>query len=281
MASDYRVLLPKIDLASVPHVPLLSAYLDAEALAAFLKSMAEVHLQEGALVMQQGDKGSQLYIVKEGELEVCISEGGTAPQYVRTLGPGDGCGELCCTAGGLRSATVRVVSDGAVLLTAPKKSMVACGLSARLLQKRKDVVPFLSTVHLLAEYVSDYGRSLLADAARELRLEAGERVTSAGSVASGHFYIVRSGSIANETEPAELGAGDYFGQVARRAVLVCSGPWQIPPTVHTALPSPPHPTPRPSRPERAYTGAHSRGVHLDRSERRHPPRSRRCLFQAL
>ena len=57
---------------------------------------------EGEVVVQAGEKGGGYYVIRDGQADVTLPDG----RYVRTLGPGDGFGELALIFGVPRTATV-------------------------------------------------------------------------------------------------------------------------------------------------------------------------------
>jgi CRP-like cAMP-binding protein/Zn-dependent protease len=85
--------------------------------------------EPGATVIQAGESGGGYYIVREGQADVTLPDG----RYVRTLGPGDGFGELSLIFGIPRTATVTASGplvvgvmgrpDFAALVTASGESM--------------------------------------------------------------------------------------------------------------------------------------------------------------
>jgi CRP-like cAMP-binding protein len=85
--------------------------------------------EPGAVVIQAGESGGGYYVVREGQADVALPDG----RYVRTLGPGDGFGELSLIFGVPRTATVTAKGplvvgvmarpDFAALVTASGESM--------------------------------------------------------------------------------------------------------------------------------------------------------------
>jgi CRP-like cAMP-binding protein len=72
----------------------------------------EAHFAKGHTIMTQGEEGEEFYIIRKGLVEVSVSEvGGTAPRTVINLGVGQVVGEMALVDRGLRSATVRCVTD--------------------------------------------------------------------------------------------------------------------------------------------------------------------------
>lgn len=126
--SSYQVKPQKAVYSTVPPVSLLVSYFPDEAQRKqFIETMTEVQVKKDAVVMRQGDKGNNFYIVKSGCLEVNASG-----QAVRHLIAGTMCGELSIITGATRSATVTVSSDDAVLLMASKKMFVNGAAACRL-----------------------------------------------------------------------------------------------------------------------------------------------------
>ena len=83
----------------------------------------------GDIVIQAGESGGGYYVIREGSADVTLPDG----RYVRTLGPGDGFGELALIFGVARTATVSATGrlvvgvlgrpDFAALVTASGESM--------------------------------------------------------------------------------------------------------------------------------------------------------------
>jgi small-conductance mechanosensitive channel/CRP-like cAMP-binding protein len=68
----------------------------------------------GELVIKQGDRGDELFIVERGKVDVLVGSNG-AMEKVATLGPGDFFGEMSLLTGEQRRATVRAASEVALL----------------------------------------------------------------------------------------------------------------------------------------------------------------------
>ena len=71
----------------------------------------ELKYRKGDLITAQGEEGEEMYIVRDGLVEVAIGEGGAAPRTVVNLGTGQVVGEMALVDRGPRSATVRCVTD--------------------------------------------------------------------------------------------------------------------------------------------------------------------------
>jgi LmbE family N-acetylglucosaminyl deacetylase len=96
------------------HIPML-AFLSGEQLYDVARLMSERWLDAGTLLCRQGDRGTDLYMVLEGEIEVIKGEAG-AENIVSVAGHGDVVGELAAIADIPRSATLRAGTDVKILV---------------------------------------------------------------------------------------------------------------------------------------------------------------------
>ena len=78
--------------------------------------------KNGDVIVRQGDMGSCMYVIQDGEVEVVRSHNGTTVQLA-VLGQGDFFGELSLFGKDKRSATVRALSDVRIL-TVDKKTFL-------------------------------------------------------------------------------------------------------------------------------------------------------------
>jgi CRP-like cAMP-binding protein len=70
----------------------------------------------GEIITTQGERGDELFVVSQGFVEVTLADsGGGEPRTVIQLGPGQIVGEMALVDRGPRSATVRALTDGALL----------------------------------------------------------------------------------------------------------------------------------------------------------------------
>jgi len=77
---------------------------------------------DGEVIVRQGEPGSCMYVVQEGEVEA-VAESGGQEMRLRTLGPNDFFGEMALFGTENRSATVRAVGSARVL-TIDKRSFL-------------------------------------------------------------------------------------------------------------------------------------------------------------
>jgi uncharacterized membrane protein len=92
-------------------IPLLQALSPADR-ARVQERLEELRVPAGTVIFNRGDPGDRLFVVAEGTVEAYLpAEHGTPRVVLRRLGPGDHFGELAVLDGGLRTASVRAVSE--------------------------------------------------------------------------------------------------------------------------------------------------------------------------
>ena len=92
--------------------------LDEQELEVVIDAMDEKKVSAGETVIQEGEKGDELYVVEEGNLD-CFKlfvrvliinlkqPGQTEPKYLKTFEPGDAFGELALLYNAPRAATIK------------------------------------------------------------------------------------------------------------------------------------------------------------------------------
>jgi len=70
------------------------------------RALARIEAPSGQVIVREGDVGDEFFLVGAGELSVSVDGA-----YVRTLGPGDGFGEIALLHEGIRTATVSATSQ--------------------------------------------------------------------------------------------------------------------------------------------------------------------------
>ncbi len=80
------------------------------------ESVSQQHFEPGEVIFRQGDMGSQVYVITNGEVEVVRDQPGAGQTVVTRLGPGEFFGEMALVHPAPRSATVRASSALDVLV---------------------------------------------------------------------------------------------------------------------------------------------------------------------
>lgn len=102
-------------LLALRNVPLF-AHLSLEQLEAISRSTDEAHYLEGEVVVREGDRGDELFVVLEGEVRVYVDHGGPVERHIRTIPAPGYFGEVAILSNAVRTATI-VVSEDVRLLT--------------------------------------------------------------------------------------------------------------------------------------------------------------------
>jgi hypothetical protein len=93
------------ELGILRRVPLFAG-LNAPVLEDLARALARVQAPAGEIMAREGAPGDEYFVIGAGELDVSI-----AGAFVRTLGPGDGFGEIALLHEGVRTATVAATSE--------------------------------------------------------------------------------------------------------------------------------------------------------------------------
>ena len=109
----------------MPPVQLLCHYLDDDARRKFVDSMAEVKVKQEEVIMRQGDKGNNFYLIKAGTCDVWVADAYGERKNVRSLTAGGWCGELSLLTAKQRSASIMATSDEVTLLMCNRRQFNA------------------------------------------------------------------------------------------------------------------------------------------------------------
>jgi len=169
-------------------------------------------------VVRQGERGTEFFIIAEGQAEVTILERGEE-RSVRKLKPGEFFGERALLEGGIRTASVRALTPMRLLVFqdrtfwAELAGPIAWQRSVRESLKEREL---LKRVPLFAD-VSSRQLDLLAVKLSVVPFRKGTVIVRRGE--PGHdFFIIREGRLAaidgSRKTLAELGPGEFFGEIA-------------------------------------------------------------------
>jgi len=196
----------------MPPNPMITAYIPSEsARRAFVDGMAEVQVKRGEIIMRQGDKGNNFYLIKEGQCEVVVEARDGKATCVRRLSAGAGCGELAILDDRPRSATITATSSTLTLLIVNKRTfMEMIGNACR--AKRSKYEPFLGEISVLAG-CSGYDRNLIADVLEARTYKNGDILLSEDAH-NDKFWMVVEGEVEDAADAKQvLRRGDHFGEM--------------------------------------------------------------------
>jgi putative peptide zinc metalloprotease protein len=172
----------------------------------------------GEVVIRQGERGAEFFIIAGGQAEVSILERGDE-RMVRGLKPGDFFGERALLEGGIRTATVRAVTPMRLLVFGDRAFWAELAGPIAWQRKVRESLnerELLKRVPLFAD-ISSRQLDLLAVKLEVVPFRKGTVIVRKGDPGE-DFYIVRDGRLAAIGESRqtlrEMGPGDFFGEIA-------------------------------------------------------------------
>lgn len=216
------------ELPMVAPLPLFSA-LSKDALRELVAAFEMITVPAGHVVIEEGEEGSEAYIVARGELEVSRraseEDGGRPPMTLARLSSGALFGEMALLSRAPRAASV-IASRPSILLVATREALetvaqkraeVGVELAAHC---RRRMVANLARISPVLVSVPAQERAMLVERFETKIFEKGDKLVSEGEDSQG-LHLVASGEVAvvahEGGEPvvlAELRAGDTVGEVA-------------------------------------------------------------------
>ena len=140
--------------------------LGEEELNVVVDAMEEKHFDQGATVITEGEAGSVLFVVEEGQLDCSkkLNPPSEEATYLKTYQPGEAFGELALLYNAPRAATI--VAKTAVTLWQLDRNTFNHIVKDAAQNKRDRYEDFLASVPIL-QSIDHYERSKIADAIKE------------------------------------------------------------------------------------------------------------------
>ncbi|KAJ8969927.1 hypothetical protein NQ317_016192 [Molorchus minor] len=234
-----KAVFPKSDeqrqrLAEAVKNILLFRALDKEQMQEVLDAMFEKKVQQGEIVIKQGDDGDNFYVVEHGMFHALVaSDPSEEPKHIHTYDNSGSFGELALLYNMPRAATIKAFTEGS--LWAMDRQTFRRILLKSAFKKRKMYEHLIESVPML-KTLQPYERMNLADALVPRNFSDGERIIKQGDAADG-MYFVEDGEVVisvlddsgKEVEINRIGKGGYFGELAlvthrpRAASVFCNG----------------------------------------------------------
>jgi len=184
-----------------------------------INAMEEKTFHPEDYVIQQGEAGDHLYVVDSGKL-ACSKQfsGNPEPTFLKNYQPGESFGELALLYNAPRAATIKAVEDS-VLFALDRETFNHIVKDATV-KKREEYETFLSNLELLSN-MDAYERSKIADAAKRVKVSAGDYVVKEGEkgdiiyfIEEGEAYATKTSTDGEVKEVFQYGPGGYFGELA-------------------------------------------------------------------
>ena len=193
------------------------ADLPAETLEYLIAHLELRDLYNGEVIFREGDSGTSMFVISEGEVEIA-----TSGQDLATLGAGAFFGEIALVTDLPRSATVR--AKGRVELLALDRDVVrgAAERSPQILPAllhfvRDRLVDRVARTSPMFQPFSEGERAQLASRFEVVEVDAGTQLITFGHRADG-LYVMLAGKVdvarAGEGSLATLSSGDVFGEMS-------------------------------------------------------------------
>jgi putative peptide zinc metalloprotease protein len=188
--------------------------------------VSQLHLEKyrrGHFVVRQGDPGEEFYLIRQGQAEVLQVAADGWPRELAVLRRGDYFGEIALLYHQTRTASVRALTNFEVLALgrdafegtiAPR--LHDYGLTVQWIEERSELARMSLFRHTRPSELDPILERLQPE-----EYQAGEVIIQQGDVGD-RFYLVRSGRVrvrrstddGTEVVLGEMGAGEYFGEMA-------------------------------------------------------------------
>lgn len=171
--------------------------LDEKEFEIVVDSIEEVKVQQGDLIIKEGDEGDCMYVVEQGTL-ICtkVFKGNTEPTFLKEYHPGEGFGELALLYNAPRAATIKAKDEGVVWrLDRDTFNHIVKDAAAR---KREKYENFLASVKILSS-MDPYERQKIADALKEEKYKKDSFVIRENDIGDKFFLICEGEAVATKT----------------------------------------------------------------------------------
>ncbi|CAL8071052.1 unnamed protein product [Calicophoron daubneyi] len=230
----------RIRLSSAVKEILLFRCLDEEQKSRVIDAMQEKRVEDGEVIIRQGDYGDNFYIIESGTYDIYVrSPSDSADELGKKVGAYDGqgyFGELALMYNTLRAATIKAASDG-IIWSMDRSTFRRIVLKGAFL-KRQLYESLLEDVPLLKE-LSHYERISVADALQTRSYKDKELIIAQGETGKEMFFV-ESGAVkvvikerGKDVDVSQLEKGAYFGELAlitkkpRAASVYAVGPTKV------------------------------------------------------
>lgn len=221
----------KIDVKGI----LIFKSVDTAQLTVLLNAMFERNVQEGDIVIKQGDDGDNFYIIHKGKFDIFVKDG-KEDKLVSQLDGKGSFGELALLYNCPRKATIVAKSAGS--LWCLDQSVFRKIVVTAAANKRRRFEELLEKVPILSELTA-YERMNLADSLDTQKFKDGDCIIKEGEEAHNMFFIMEGSvrvtikdknQLETEKEVLRQHNGEYFGELAlvtkksRAACVYAVGP---------------------------------------------------------
>ena len=171
--------------------------LGSDELTIVINAMEEKKFDAGQTVITEGEAGSVLFVVDEGQLDCkkTLNPTDSEPTYLKTYQPGDAFGELALLYNAPRAATI--VSKTESTLWQLDRNTFNHIVKDAAQNKRDRYEDFLSSVPIL-QSIDHYERSKIADSIKESTYAANTKILTEGDEGNDFYIIIEGNAIATK-----------------------------------------------------------------------------------
>ncbi|XP_054720906.1 cAMP-dependent protein kinase type II regulatory subunit-like [Uloborus diversus] len=187
--------------------------MDEVALDAVIESMQPRKVEQGEIVIEQGDDGDYFYLIDKGNFEAFEEEPTGSRKSLKKYEGSGSFGELALLHNQPRAATVVALTNGK--LWAMDRASFNRLVVKRAYNKRKAYMKLLEGVPEL-QPLTEYEKMQLCDALVPVRRKKGDNIVIEGDEGDG-MYIIEEGMVKvvkGNKEICKLGKASYFGEMA-------------------------------------------------------------------
>ncbi|GIX90075.1 cAMP-dependent protein kinase type II regulatory subunit [Caerostris extrusa] len=193
--------------------------LDKEDINEIIDAMMPREVSNGQVIIRQGDDGDFFYVVDRGVFEASIKTNKGEEQIVQTYDNSGSFGELALLHNQPRAATITATADG--FLWAVSRKTFNRLVVRRAFEKRKKYMTLLDKVPELKP-LTEFEKMQVCDALTPKLLKKGQTLFEEGDDGDGMYFVEegkvsitqRSTKKTGDLEVAQLGPGEYFGEMA-------------------------------------------------------------------
>jgi CRP-like cAMP-binding protein len=209
----------------VPPIPLFSE-LGVDAFTAVIDALELRRLDDGQVVVRQGDPGDCFFVVAQGQVRIERSSVGSLPVVLARLGEGSVFGEMSVLANEPRSATVVVEGRTDLLLfsrqalAALERDLPQVGALLQRFATERMIRNLMSTNPIFQPFDQEQ-RMTLFKRFEAHKVQAGTTLVRQDEegrglylVLYGEVEVIRTDPSGQRTSLATLGAGDCFGEIS-------------------------------------------------------------------
>lgn len=185
--------------------------------AAIAQALRAEEFPADAVVVREGDRGDNIYLVFSGEVEVVRRLPSGRQEPVATLGTGELFGEIALLHSGVRTRTVQTLKKS-VLLSLTKEAFDALVLSKVSRDDIEDTIQKIGFLHRIP-FSANWTPHAMASFSRRARFcdfAEGAYLIHEGED-NDRFYVVYEGQLSVRQrlqELGRLGIGDFFGEIS-------------------------------------------------------------------